>query len=444
MSNELHLQTRREFLRKSLLFLAGSATAPFFLTRTAWALDNFIAHAPTRSIPGMPDDHVLVVIQLGGGNDGLNTVVPFAMDEYYRARPTLGIPGHRVLKLNDTVGLHPNLAKLKSLYDAGQMAIIQGVGYPNPDRSHFRSMEIWQTADPGSKTLTYGWLGRYLDNTCPGCAASAAGFPSPPARVNPLAGIAMGGSMPLAMKSARGAAIALGDPDAFRWDPILADARDARHTSDTFERLNYIVARNLRDPQIARLDFLSRVAMNARISADRIRQVTGKFKGGETYPATGLGRQLRTVAQMIGGGLDTRIYYVSMGGFDTHAAQPGAHERLLTELAEGVAVFQKDLDKQGNAGRVLTMTFSEFGRRVAENASRGTDHGTAAPMFVFGPRVRPGLHGAHPGLAPDTLDAGDLRFGTDFRSVYATVLERWLGAKSPVILGQSFDTLKFV
>src|SRR5258706_9417291 len=338
MSQDIILQTRREFLRKSLLFFAGSATAPFFLTRTAMALDSIVVNSPTRSIPGVPDDHILVVIQMGGGNDGLNTVVPFAMDEYYRARPTLGIGKDKVLKLNSTIGLHPNLAKFKELYDAGQMALIQGVGYPNPDRSHFRSMEIWHTGDPASKAVTYGWLGRYLDNACPGCDPRAH-------RINPMAGINIGGMMPVAMKSERGLAITLDNPDSFKWDPLTTDKSDAKQAGDTFEKLNHIVANNLRDPQIARLDFLSRVAMNAEVSSDRIREVTKKYKDHATYPATGLGRQLQTVARMIGGGLDTRVYYVSLGGFDTHANEQGPHDALMTELAEGIQAFQKDLDK---------------------------------------------------------------------------------------------------
>ena len=421
------LQTRREFLRQSLFFLAASYSAPFFLTRTALALDG----------SGTPDDHILVVIQMGGGNDGLNTVVPYAVDEYYRARPVIGIAKEKILKVNDAIGLHPNLAKLKALYDNGRMAIIQGVGYPNPDRSHFRSMEIWHTADPQSKAVTYGWLGRYLDNACPGCDAARR-------RINPIGGIAMSGYMPAAMKSERGMSIALDNPDSFRWEPLTDDKFDAKKAEATFEKLNHVVTANLDDPQVARLDFLSRVAMNAEVSSQRIRQVTKKYKGGQTYPGTALGNQLRLVSKMIAGGLGTRVFYVSMSGFDTHANEQGPHDRLMTELAEGVDAFYSDLDKQGNAARVITMTCSEFGRRVAQNASTGTDHGTAAPMFVFGTRLKPGLYGSHPSLEPDKLDHGDLKFDTDFRSVYATILESWLGAKSAPILGQQFDKLKFV
>jgi uncharacterized protein (DUF1501 family) len=418
-----------------LLFLAASYSAPFFLTRTVMALDSIVSNSLTKSIPGVPDDHILVVIQMGGGNDGLNTVVPFAMDEYYRARNTIGIAKDKVLRINDKVGLHPNLAKLKGLYDGGQMAIIQGVGYPNPDRSHFRSMEIWHTADPKSKAIQYGWLGRYLDNACPGCDPQHN-------RINPMGGIGIGAHMPAAMTSEKGLSIALDNPDTFRWMPLSGDDRDAKQAEALFEKLNHVVTANLDDPQIARLDFLSRVAMNAELSSNRIREVTKKYKGGQTYPGTSLGRQLQLVAQMIGGGLDTRVFYVSMTGFDTHANENGPHDRLMTELAEGVDAFYSDLGKQGNAGRVLAMTFSEFGRRVAQNASGGTDHGTAAPMFVFGTRIKPGLYGAHPGLTD--LDHGDLKFATDFRSVYATVLENWLGAKSAPILGSDFKKLAFI
>ncbi len=432
------IQTRREFLRSGLLFLAGSVTAPFFLTRTVWALDQKLANAGTRSIPGMPDDHILVVIQLGGGNDGLNTVVPHAMDEYARARTTLRVAKDSVLKLNDVIGLHPNLAKLKSLYDAGNLAVIQGVGYPNPDRSHFRSMDIWHTADPSSRTVTYGWLGRYLDNACPGCDPKSK-------RVNPMAGLNIGGWMPVALKSERGLSIALDNPESFRWMPLAGNDRDRKQTEETFEKLNRVVAKNLKDPQVARMDFLSRVAMNAQLSSDRVREIADKAKGNQSaYPTTGLARQLQQVARFIAGGMPTRLYYVSMGGFDTHANQRGQHERLLTEFAEAGEAFYKDLQGQGNAGKVLVLTFSEFGRRVAENASGGTDHGAAAPMFVFGGKVKGGIYGEHPRLDAGSLDRGDVKFHTDFRQVYATVLENWLGAKSQPILGAEFGKLKFV
>lgn len=426
MSDTLH--TRREFLRKGIYFVAASTTAPFFLTRTALALDN-------PASPARVDDRILVVIQMSGGNDGLNTIVPHAMDAYYKARPTLGIDKKSLLKLNDTLGFNPNLTKLKELYDAGQVAVVQGVGYPNPDRSHFRSMEIWHTGDPQSKTVSYGWLGRYLDSACPGCDPQTK-------KIYPMGGINIGGDMPVAMKSERGASIALENPDAFKWQPLMEEKSDAKRASGTFEKLNHIVAQNLDDPQVARLDFLSRVAMNADVSSDKIRDVTKRARSGGSYPSTSLGNQLKIVSQMIHGGLNTRVYYCSFGGFDTHANEPATHDRLLTEFAEAVSAFHKDLDARGQAGRVLTMSFSEFGRRVAQNASNGTDHGAAAPLFIIGSKVKPGLYGAHPSLTD--LDRGDLKFSTDFRTVYATVLENWLGAKSAPVLGRQFDKLKFV
>ncbi|MEI6082867.1 MAG: DUF1501 domain-containing protein [Verrucomicrobiota bacterium] len=433
MNDSFH--TRREFLRKGIYFVAASATAPFFLTRTALALDSLAANSPTRGLPGVVDDRILVVIQMSGGNDGLNTIVPHAMDEYYKLRPTLGVGKKSLLKLDDTVGFHPGLAKVKDLYDSGKVAVIHGVGYQNPDRSHFRSMEIWHTADPKSKAVSYGWLGRYLDSACPGCDPRTK-------KINPMGGINIGGDMPVAMKSAKGVSIALENPDSFKWQPLIDEKSDAKNASATYEKLNHIVASNLDDPQIARLDFLSRVAMNADVSSDKIHDISKRTRSGGTYPATGLGNQLKIVAQMITGGLNTRIYYVAFSGFDTHANEPGTHERLLAELADEVSAFQKDLEARDQASRVLTMTFSEFGRRVAQNASNGTDHGTAAPMFIFGDHLKAGVYGKHPSLTD--LDRGDLKFNTDFRSVYATVLENWLGAKSAPILGQQFEKLKFV
>jgi uncharacterized protein (DUF1501 family) len=248
--------------------------------------------------------------------------------------------------------------------------------------------------------------------------------------------------MPLSMRSAKGASIALENPDAFKWQPLIDEKSDAKRATATFEKLNQVVTGNLADPQVARLDFLSRVAMNAEVSSDKIHNITKRHRAAGSYPATGLGNQLKIVAQMINGGLNTRIYYCSFGGFDTHANEPGTHERLLTELADAVSAFQRDMEARDQAGRVLTMTFSEFGRRVAQNASNGTDHGTAAPLFVFGSRVKPGLYGQHPSLTD--LDRGDLKYSTDFRAVYATVLENWLGAKSLPILGRQFELLKFV
>jgi uncharacterized protein (DUF1501 family) len=422
---ELSLQTRREFLKKGLTVAAAGLTVPSFVTRTAWALNDPRDLKQVRSVPGVPDDRILVVLQLAGGNDGLNTIVPYANDDYYRVRPTLGIPREQVLRLNDQIGMHPQLAGLKSLYDDGKMAIVQGVGYPNPNRSHFRSMEIWETASGSDQVEKYGWIGRYFDNTCSG-------------EPRPTLAVTIGNEAPRTIRNTHAIGVSLEDPERFRWMPGSPTAETAQVEQRVFEELN--------QPAGARagaLDFLQRTAMNARVSSDQIREVARKYRGTVVYPPAGqLSQALRLIASMIAGNLGTRVYFASLGGFDTHSGQRGTHTQLLTQLGAAVRAFHQDLQTQGNADRVLVMSFSEFGRRVAENASGGTDHGTAAPMFLFGTPVKPGLYGQQPSLAD--LDNGDLKFTTDFRSVYATVLEKWLGTDSRAVLNGSFPTLAFV
>lgn len=418
-----HGMTRREFVKKGLTIVAVSATAPSFLTRTALAMSNPWDVAQVQSRPGVPDQRILVVVQLGGGNDGLNTVVPFTDDAYYRARPTLAVPQKDVLRLNDSLGLHPALVRLKALYDQGAVAIVQGVGYPNPSRSHFRSMEIWHTADPEGRVVRYGWIGRYFDSKCPVCE-------------QPTVGVSVGPTLPLAMRAASGQGVTLESPETFQWIPSF-EGISRQEQVELFRLLNAPAA-NEPGP----IDFLRHTAMNAYVSAESVRAAVARYRGGAGYPNSRFAASLRLIAQLIAGGLPTRVYYAHMTGFDTHAAQRGVHERLLTELAEGVEAFYRDLRAQGNADRVLTLAFSEFGRRVAENGSAGTDHGTAAPMFLFGPAIRGGIYGQHPSLT-DLVD-GDLKHAVDFRSVYATVLERWLGADPVKILGASFDRVPFI
>jgi uncharacterized protein (DUF1501 family) len=434
---ELSLQTRREFLKKGLTVAAAGLTVPSFVTRTAWALNDPRDLKPVRSVPGVPDDRILVVLQLAGGNDGLNTIVPYANDDYYRVRPTLGIPREQVLRLDDQIGMHPQLAGLKSLYDDGKLAIVQGVGYPNPNRSHFRSMEIWETASGSDQVEKYGWIGRYFDNTCPG-------------EPKPTLAVTIGNEAPRTIRNLHAIGVSLEDPERFRWMPGSPMAETAQVEQRVFQELNQPAGAGAgrgsnpgADRPLASLDFLQRTAMNARVSSDQIREVARKYRGTVQYPPAGqLSQSLRLIAAMIAGNLGTRVYFASLGGFDTHAGQRGTHTQLLTQLGAAVRAFYQDLQTQGNADRVLVMSFSEFGRRVAENASGGTDHGTAAPMFLFGNPVKPGLYGSHPSLTD--LDNNDLKFTTDFRSVYATVLEKWLGADSRAVLNGSFPTLAFV
>jgi uncharacterized protein (DUF1501 family) len=399
------------------------ATAPAFLTRTALAVGNPFDIAQVTSRPGVPDDNVLVVVQMCGGNDGLNTVVPFADDAYYRARPRLAVPRAEVIRVAGDVGFHPKMVRFKEMFDRGNMAVIQGVGYPNPNRSHFKSMEIWHTADPEGRTLRVGWIGRYFDSKCPVCE-------------QPTVGVNVGPTMPLAMRSDGGQGVTLDNPDVFQWMPSL-DGAGAREEQELFKMLN---APAPNEP--GTIDFLRHTAMNAVLSSERVRAAIRQYRGGIDYPNNRFAYSMRLISQMIAGRLPTKVYYAHMTGFDTHAGQQGAHDTLLEQLSTGVDAFYRDLEAQGNAERVLVVAFSEFGRRVAENGSNGTDHGTAAPMFIFGKRIRPGFHGRQPSLTD--LQDGDLKHGIDFRSVYATVLDRWLGTDPATILGAEFERVPFL
>ena len=415
------MMTRREFLNKGLTIVAAGATAPMFLTRTALALNNPWDQALAGSAAARADGPILVVVQMGGGNDGLNTVVPFARDEYYRARPKLAIPQQKVFRISDEEGFHPGLKPLKALFDDGRLAVVQGVGYPNPNRSHFRSMEIWHTADPNGSGPRSGWLGRLFDSECPSCG--------------PTAGVAMlGAEMPLAMQGSSGRAVVLDNPQAFAFHPVAgAGAQEI----EAFRQLMQPVPGE--EPMV---DFLTHTAMDAILASDEIRKVTGRLSDSATYPRDPFSLKLRLVSELISAGAPTRVYYVGLGGFDTHAAQEGRHDRLLEQFGAGIDAFVKDLKQKGLLDRVLVMTFSEFGRRVAENASGGTDHGAAAPMLLIGSGVRPGFHGQHPSLTD--LDQGDLKFHVDFRSVYATVLEQWMGIGSHAILGDRFPAVEIL
>jgi uncharacterized protein (DUF1501 family) len=434
--------TRRQFLGvggAGLVMASASMTVPLFVQRSALAM----VKPGLSSIPGLPDERVLVVVQLAGGNDGLNMVVPFGDPAYYKARPAIGIARDRVITLASEsasqrsdgggsaqgIGLHPQLSGIKELYDNGLCTVIQGVGYPNPNRSHFKSMDIWHTAE-GSGTGN-GWLGRYFDNECAGSDAS--GKPTP----EPMAGIAIGREVPLAMQGQLSKPIGFETPDLFRWLGTGVDKNLASVYDDITRRG---VADGV-DPSSAE-GFLSRTALDAQLSSDMIRKAVAN-KPKIAYPSNDLGRQLAMVSSMIAAGLKTRVYYVTLGGFDTHAGQGGEngrHAQLMQQFGSSIAAFYADLKAQGNDQRVMTLSFSEFGRRVAQNASGGTDHGAAAPMILFGPMVRPGIIGRHPSLTD--LDAGDLKHAIDFRSVYTGILAGWLKADAGKVLGQRFEAVK--
>ena len=442
-----HLHTRRLFLQHGLALLAATPTIPLFLDQTALAMAGPDVAAGQES---GKDGKILVIVQLSGGNDGLNTVVPYADDAYQRARPSLGKRPNDVLKVDGYLGLNGNLAPLKALYDNGQMSIVQGVGYPNPNRSHFRSMDIWQTAQPESDRLTSGWLGRYFDSCCAGADPKNNATAAPP--LDASAGLSIGDAQFLAMKGETFQPLGFERPDSFRYrGKSIGDFVKLNQPSDdpaptsqptrTPKRMNKALApaTTTEDDQ---LNFLSRTALDAQASSDRILRAAGEHNPSVAYPRGEFGDGLRTVAAMIRAEMPTRVYYVSLGGFDTHANQQGRHDQLMKTLADGVGAFMADLKSQKNDERVLVMTFSEFGRRVDQNASNGTDHGAAAPLFLFGSRLKRGVIGNHPSLTD--LDAGDLKYAIDFRSVYASILQNWLDAPSKPILGKQFPTFDLV
>jgi uncharacterized protein (DUF1501 family) len=433
--------TRRQFIQAGLTLASAAVTIPYFLNSSAFGLP--VAGLGMTSIPGVPEDHILVVIQLSGGNDGLNTVVPYGMDAYYKARPAIGIQARDVLKLDEGrgIGIHPQMTGVKELYDNGLCALVQGVGYPNPNRSHFKSMDIWQTAD--TTATGDGWLGRYFDSECCGYGKGESGKAETngsKAAVAGQPGIAIGRTAPLAMQGQRIKPISFETEELFRW--IGQDVN--KKLLDPYQKLQDRPAATGADPD-SNAAFLMRTALDAQISSDMIRKAV-RQRPLVQYPGNNdLARQLSMIASMIRAGLPTRVYYAQIGGFDTHAGQGGAqgrHGQLLGQFAAAVKAFYADLKAQENDGRVLTMSFSEFGRRVGQNASQGTDHGTAAPMFLFGPMVKPGVLTEHPSLSD--LDEGDLKFTTDFRTVYAGVLEQWLKADSRKILEGSYRAVPVI
>jgi uncharacterized protein (DUF1501 family) len=428
--------SRRQFIAQGLTLASATLTIPAFLQRSAFALP--LPQDGMSSIPGVDEDRVLVVIQLSGGNDGLNTVIPFGEDGYYKARPGIGIRANQALTLDQRagIGLHPRMDGLKSLYDDGLCAIVQGVGYPNPNRSHFKSMDIWHTAD--TSATGDGWLGRYFDSQCCGFGAGESGKPpEAPASDAPTGppAIAIGRTAPLAMQGRKVMPVSFETPDLFRWTgkDVAAPLAEPYEAINRRESAGEFASPNA--------DFLTRTALDAQVSSDLIRKAA-TMRPLVNYPGSGLARQLALIAQMIRAGLKTRVYYATLGGFDTHSGQggpQGAHANLLAQFSGAITAFYADLRAQENDERVFTMTFSEFGRRVSQNASGGTDHGTAAPMFLCGPMVRPGLLGRHPSLA--NLDSGDLRYEVDFRSVYAGILKGWLQTDPDAVLLGRFPPL---
>ena len=413
---------RRSLVTRGALLVASGLLAPSFITRTAMALDGPSSQLGPVTLDASKKKNILVVLQLSGGNDGINTLIPFGDANYAKLRPTLGIPASDVLKLTDGVGLHPSLGKLKTLYDQGKMAVIQGVGYPNPNRSHFRSMDIWHSAQPETFERS-GWLGRYV-SACQ-CAQD-----------NALPAISVGDQLNTLFWTDTTLVPAIASIGAFSFLTDTKYKNDRTYQLQTLQNI-YNQAGNWS----AQEALIRRGTIQALASSDALQKVASSYTSTVTYPANnGLANQLKMVAQVIAGNLGTRLFSVSMGGFDTHTNQKENQAKLFGQLGDAVEAFMQDLVNMKQQDNVTIMAFSEFGRRVKQNGSNGTDHGTAEPMFIIGNNIHGGLYGSYPSLG-DLDNNGDLKFSADFRSVCAGMLRDVVGADPTAILGGTYDAL---
>ena len=404
---------RRDFLKTSAAtgsLVSWGLTVPAFLSRTAGA-------APPSETRGAKDT-ILVVVEMTGGNDGLNTVIPFADAEYEKLRPTLKVARSQVKKLNDHVGLHPSMGAFADLFQDHSLCVVQGVGYPNPSQSHFRSMDIWQ-AGSLDETLTEGWIGKALKTSSPALAFHLAESKN---------------SSPLALAGAPVRAPSITSLEDFQLRTTASSGPDRQQQRALIEG---IASPKPGSPGL--LDFVKRTAVNTYESSRRLQEIGKNYQPKAPYPNTPLANRLKLAAQLIDANLGARIFYVSIDGFDTHAGQAASHGNLLQTVSDAMAAFYKDLAARGHKDRLLMMTFSEFGRRAKENGSHGTDHGSAAPMFLVGGKIKAGVIGEHPSLTK--LEMGNLQHHTDFRQVYAAVLDQWLGVSSKEVLGQEFKPL---
>lgn len=386
------------------------------LASAAMMIPNFLK--AQENITVSAKDKILIVIQLTGGNDGLNTVVPYENDLYYNARPKISIKKNEVLKLNNELGLNPAMQGFINLFDDGKMCLINNVGYPEPDRSHFRSMDIWQTASNSNEYKTTGWLGRYLDEQCNDCD-------------KPTQVLEIDDTLSLALKGKKVKGLAMKDPK--RLFGTISDSFIQQLSSQ------HIIG----DHQHDNAEYLYKTLAETVSSSAYIYQKSKIYKSATTYPNHQFGKSMKTIAELITSGVNTNVYYVSLGSFDTHFNQQKRQANLLEQLSETVKVFMNDLKISGKQDDVLLMTFSEFGRRVNENASLGTDHGTANQIFLFGNNLKKnGIYNEAPNLAD--LDNGDLKFSVDFKNVYSTILKKWLNVDDKNILQNNFSYLDFL
>src|SRR6266513_88295 len=414
--------TRRAMIKDGLLVVSAGMIMPAIFSRG-------IASARAQSIDGsrvaqMAGGRTLIVVQMAGGNDGLNTVIPFGDPLYHQMRPTLSIPDTSVIHLDTRLGLHPNLAPLKQLWDDGHLAIVEGVGYPNQSLSHFQAMDIWQTLDLNG-TGNQGWLGKLVSGWVDQDG-------------HPFKAMDIGVQTAQALASISAPVPTISSVESYRVypDPAATDGGNARLQALMKLYTTYPSS----SPYAALLDT---TALNAQEGSRALLNAASNYHPAVTYPAGPFAAGLKVLAEAIVQDLGLRVGYVTLGGFDTHANQQQTHSVLMKTLADGLSAFYTDFAHHGKAVRVVVMTWSEFGRRVEENGSLGTDHGTAAPMFVLGNAVNKGIFGEPPSLS--NLDEnGNLKYSTDFRSVYATVLDRWLGASSKDVLGGSFSSQNFL
>jgi uncharacterized protein (DUF1501 family) len=413
--------SRRDFIQQSLAVVSLGLSVPSVFSRAV------AAAAEEASVPSV-SGKTLVVVQLAGGADGLSTVIPYKDPAYRQNRQVLGIAEEQMLVVNDRVAFHPSLAGMKEIFDKGNLAVIEGVGYPNPNYSHFKSMDIWQFADPEGKT-NEGWLGKYFEGLTD-------------AEGHPLSGLSVGSRLPESFQSDTVSIPAVASLDTFQLQDAAGDQHPEARRSSLMKLYDVYKPANTRFAAL-----LDTTLDNAYQSSLQLTQAHSTYKPAVQYPQSSLATGLRLLAELIdsggaAGSSPLRVGHVFLGGFDTHTNQEATLTRLLKDTSEALRAFWTDVNAHGHGDDVVIMTWSEFGRRVKENAQAGTDHGSAAPMFVLGNKVKGGFYGEPPSLT--SLDNGNLRYTTDFRSVYATLLERWLKAPADDILNGRFNQIDFL
>ena len=369
-------------------------------------------------------DPILVVIQLTGGNDYMNTVIPYADGRYHDNRPTVGIPADQVLHIDDHFGFNPALPEIKSLYDAGKVAVINGIGYPTPNRSHFRSMDIWHTCEP-EKVGTEGWLGRVIRDLDPKAE-------------NVLTGVNFGRGLPRAMALTGVPVASVAVLETYGVLTGIVNEPERSQALDIFARMY--------SPTVglgATMDYLGQTGLDALKGADILKAAPDMYASTVEYAETGIARNLQGIAKVLTANLGTRVFYTQQGGYDTHASETDVQPKLLSDLSRAVSDFYADLREHDTADNVVMLVFTEFGRRVRDNGS-GTDHGSGGVAFAIGDPVRGGMYSEYPSLAEADLVEGDLAFNTDFRGVYGTLVEQWLGLDAQPVVGGNFEQPGFV